>query len=59
MPAACPPALSARTTWAAIGVTGEQVDAIERVLVDDFLGRHARARIELRVTPSTGHPGDE
>jgi hypothetical protein len=28
------------------------VEAIERVVVDDLLGRHASARIELRVTPS-------
>jgi hypothetical protein len=33
-------------------VTGQPVDAIERVLIDDLLGRHARARIELRITPS-------
>lgn len=33
-------------------VSGEQVDAVERVVVDDLPGRHARARIELRVTPS-------
>jgi hypothetical protein len=30
----------------------EAVEAIERVVVDDLLGRHARAGIELRVTPS-------
>jgi Family of unknown function (DUF6886) len=33
-------------------VAEEPVDAIEQVSVDDLLGRHARARIELRVTPS-------
>jgi hypothetical protein len=33
-------------------VAGEPVEAIERVVVDDLLGRHAKARIELRVTPS-------
>jgi hypothetical protein len=33
-------------------VADEQVDAIERVLIDDLLGRHARAGIELRITPS-------
>jgi hypothetical protein len=33
-------------------VAEEQVEAIERVLIDDLLGRHADARIELRVTPS-------
>jgi hypothetical protein len=33
-------------------VCTEQVDAIERVDIDNLLGRHARARIELRVTPS-------
>ena len=33
-------------------VAGEPVEAIERVEVDDLLGRHARAGIELRVTPS-------
>jgi hypothetical protein len=30
----------------------EPAEAIERVVVDDLLGRHARAGIELRVTPS-------
>jgi hypothetical protein len=34
--------------WAA----DEPVDAIEQVVIDDLLGRHARADIELRVTPS-------
>jgi hypothetical protein len=33
-------------------VADQAVDAIERVVVDDLLGRHARAGIELRVTPS-------
>jgi hypothetical protein len=33
-------------------VADEVVDAIDRVVVDDLTGRHARARIELRVTPS-------
>lgn len=33
-------------------VTGQPVTAIERVLVDDLLGIHARARVELRITPS-------
>jgi hypothetical protein len=33
-------------------VTGATVDAIERVDVDDLLGRHAAAGIELRITPS-------
>jgi hypothetical protein len=33
-------------------VSEEAVDAVEQVVVDDFLGRHANARIELRVTPS-------
>jgi hypothetical protein len=33
-------------------VTGQPVTAIERILVDDLLGRPARARIELRITPS-------
>jgi hypothetical protein len=33
-------------------VTGEQVDAIERVEADDLLARHTRARIELRIAPS-------
>jgi hypothetical protein len=32
-------------------VSEEPVQAIERVIVDDLLGRHARAGIELRVTP--------
>jgi hypothetical protein len=33
-------------------VAGEPVDAIDQVVIDDLLGRHARAGIELRVTPS-------
>jgi hypothetical protein len=33
-------------------VTDQQVDAIERILIDDSLDRHANARIELRITPS-------
>ena len=33
-------------------VADEPVDALERVVVDDLVGRHARARIELRITPS-------
>ena len=33
-------------------VAGEPVDALERVIVDDLVGRHAAAGIELRITPS-------
>jgi hypothetical protein len=33
-------------------VCGTPVEAEERTVVDDLIGRHARARIELRVTPS-------
>jgi hypothetical protein len=33
-------------------VADKQVDAIEQVVVDDLVGRHADAGIELRVTPS-------
>jgi hypothetical protein len=33
-------------------VADEQVDAIDQVCVDDLVGRHARAGIELRITPS-------
>lgn len=33
-------------------VSDQTVWATERVVVDDLLGRHARAGIELRVTPS-------
>ena len=33
-------------------VAEQPVDAVGRVVIDDLLGRHAGARIELRVTPS-------
>jgi hypothetical protein len=33
-------------------VADEPVDAMEQVVVDDLLGRHASAGIELRITPS-------
>ena len=33
-------------------VTGQPVEAAERVIVDDLLGRHAAAGIELRIAPS-------
>lgn len=33
-------------------VCDEPVEAIEQVVVEDLLGRHARAGIEFRVTPS-------
>ena len=33
-------------------VSEEPVDAVEQVVIDDLIGRHARARIELRITPS-------
>ena len=33
-------------------VADVQVDAVEQVVMDDLAGRHARAGIELRVTPS-------
>jgi hypothetical protein len=33
-------------------VTGQPVEAVERVTVDDLLGRHATAGIELRIVPS-------
>lgn len=33
-------------------VADEEVDAVDRVTIDDLLGRHAAAGIELRVTPS-------
>ena len=33
-------------------VTDQPVEAIDRVVVEDLLGRHARAQIELRITPS-------
>ena len=33
-------------------VSDRKVEAIERVVVDDLIGRHAVAGIELRITPS-------
>jgi hypothetical protein len=33
-------------------VADEPVDAIEQVVIDDLVGRHAGAGIELRITPS-------
>jgi len=33
-------------------VAQQRVDAVERMVIDDLLGKHAAARIELRVTPS-------
>ncbi len=33
-------------------VSTNEVDALEQVVIDDLPGRHARALIELRVTPS-------
>ena len=33
-------------------VTDRPAEAIERVMVDDLLGRPARAGIEFRITPS-------
>jgi len=33
-------------------VSGEPAHALERVIIDDLLDRHAEAGIELRVTPS-------
>ncbi len=33
-------------------VAGEPVEAIGQVVVDDLVGRHGSARIELRITPS-------
>jgi hypothetical protein len=33
-------------------VTDREVEAIERAVVDDLVGRHARAGIEFRITPS-------
>ncbi|MBO0691690.1 MAG: hypothetical protein J2P58_02225 [Acidimicrobiaceae bacterium] len=33
-------------------VTDEEVEAVERVSVDDLIGLHADSRIELRITPS-------
>jgi hypothetical protein len=43
-----PQGLPARLHW----VSEEPVEAVDRVVVDDLIGRHARARIELRITPS-------
>jgi hypothetical protein len=46
-----PQGLPARQTggyW----VCDEPVAALDQVVIDDLLGRHARARIELRITPS-------
>jgi hypothetical protein len=33
-------------------VTDEPVEAVEQLTVDDLVGQHARAGIELRITPS-------
>jgi len=33
-------------------VSGQAVDALERLDAGDLLGRHAAAAIELRITPS-------
>jgi len=33
-------------------VADQPVDATDQVVIDDLLGRHARAQIELRITPS-------
>jgi hypothetical protein len=33
-------------------VTDEQMDAIEKVCIDERISRHADARIELRIMPS-------
>lgn len=33
-------------------VTDEQVDAVEKVVIDELIRRHAAARSELRITPS-------
>jgi hypothetical protein len=33
-------------------VADQPVDAIDQVVIDDLPGRHAAARIELRITPS-------
>jgi hypothetical protein len=33
-------------------IADEPVDAIDRVVIDDLVGRHADAGIELRITPS-------
>lgn len=33
-------------------ISDRQVEALERVIVDDVIGKHATAGIELRITPS-------
>jgi hypothetical protein len=33
-------------------VADKAIEALERVVVDDLLGKHAAAAIELRVSPS-------
>jgi hypothetical protein len=33
-------------------IADEPADAVEQVVIDDLAGRHARAGIELRITPS-------
>ena len=33
-------------------IADQPVDAIDQVVIDDLIGRHARADIELRITPS-------
>lgn len=33
-------------------ISGQPVEALERLAVDDLIGRHAAAGIELRITPS-------
>jgi hypothetical protein len=33
-------------------VTGGPVDAVDQLVIDDLVARHARAGIELRITPS-------
>jgi hypothetical protein len=33
-------------------VSEEPVEAVDQVVIDDLIGRHARAQIELRITPS-------
>ena len=33
-------------------VSDEPAEAVEQVVIDDLIGRHARAGIELRITPS-------
>ncbi|HEX6468400.1 MAG TPA: hypothetical protein VF069_04840 [Streptosporangiaceae bacterium] len=47
-----PEAFRPHDTVGGYWVSGEEVDAIDRVVVDDLLGRHADAHIELRVTPT-------